>query len=70
MEARQHDTPRVFQVGEGSGTSHHLSEHGASQSDTPQPMASRAPTCSTMPTFLGVDIGVGAQQEAEPGHMG
>ena len=26
MEARQRETPRVFQVGEGSGTSHHLQE--------------------------------------------
>ena len=24
VEARQHETPRGFQIGEGSGTSHHL----------------------------------------------
>ena len=70
VEARQHETPRVFQVGEGSCTSHHLLEHGVAQRDTPQPMASRAPTRSTMPTFLGANTGAGAQQEAEPGHMG
>ena len=29
MEARQHETPGVFQVGEGSGTSHHFPEQGA-----------------------------------------
>ena len=70
VEARQRDTPPVFQVGEGLGTSHHLLVHGAAQRDTPQPMASRAPTRSTMPNFFGLVTGVGAQQEAEPGHMG
>ena len=34
VEARQHETPRVFQVGEGSGTSHHFPKHGATQHDT------------------------------------
>ena len=45
IEARQHESPRVFQVGEGSGASHHLPE----QHDTIQQVASHAPTCSTMP---------------------
>ena len=45
-------------------------EQGVAQRDTPQPMASRVPTHSTMPTFLGADTGAGAQQEAEPEHMG
>ena len=40
VEARQRETPRVFQVGEGSGTSHHFPEQGAAQRDTIQPMAS------------------------------
>ena len=31
IEARQRETPRDFQIGEGSGTSHHLSEHDATQ---------------------------------------
>ena len=53
MEARQHETPWVFKVGEGSGASHHLLEQGAAQRDTPQPTDSCAPTHSTMPTFLG-----------------
>ena len=70
IEARQRETPPVFQVGEGSGTSHHLPEHGAVEHDTPQPMASRAPTYPTMPTLLGADTGARAQQEAEPRHMG
>ena len=70
VEARQHETPWGFQIGEGSGTSHHLPEHGAIQRDTTQQMASHAPTRSTMPTFLRADIGEGAQQEAEPSHMG
>ena len=52
---------RVFQVGKGSGTSHHLPEQGASQRDTTQQMASHAPARSTMPTFLGADMGAGAQ---------
>ena len=26
VEARQHESPQVFQVGEGSGASHHLTE--------------------------------------------
>ena len=69
VEARQRETPWVFQVGEGSGTSHHLPEHGAAQRDTPQPMNSRAPTHSTMPTFLGADTEAGAQREAKPGHL-
>ena len=34
VEARQRETPWVFQVGEGSGTSHHFPEHGAAQPDT------------------------------------
>lgn len=70
VEARQRENRRVFQVGEGLGTSHHLPEQGATQRDTTQQMASHAPTRSTMPTFLGADTGAGAQQEAEPGHMG
>ena len=65
MEARQCETPRGFQIGEGSGTSHHLPEHDATQH-----MASHTPTRSTMPTFLGADIGAGAQQEPELSHMG
>ena len=65
VEARQRETPRGFQVGEESGTSHHLQEQDA----TPR-QASHAPTRSTMPTFLGADTGAGAQQEPEPGHMG
>ena len=69
MEARQHETLRVFEFGEGSGASHHLPEQGAAQRDTPQPTASCAPTRSTMPTFLGENIGAGAQQEAELGHL-
>ena len=66
VEARQRESPRVFQVGEGSSASHHLPE----QRDTTQQVASHAPTRSTMPTFLGADTGAVAQQEAEPGHMG
>ena len=66
VEARQRKSPRVFQVGEGSGASHHFPE----QRDTAQQMASHAPTLSTMPTFLGADTGAVAQQEAEPRHMG
>ena len=65
VEARQHETPRGFHVGEGSGTSHHLPERDA----TPH-QASHAPTRSTMPTFLGADTGAGVQHEPEPGHMG
>ena len=65
VEARQRETPKGFQIGEGSGTSHHLQEHDATQH-----MASHAPTHSTMPTFLAADIGAGAQQEPEPSHMG
>ena len=64
-EARQYETPRGFQIGEGLRTSHHLPEHDATQR-----MASHKPTRSTMPTFLGADTGAGAQQEPEPGHMG
>ena len=56
LEVRQRETPRGFQIGEGSGTSHHLPEHDATQH-----MASHTPTRSTMPTFLGADIGAGAQ---------
>ena len=56
VEARQRETPRGFQIGEGSGTSHHLHEHDATQH-----MASHAPTRSTMPTFLAADTGEGAQ---------
>jgi len=55
VEARQRATPRGFQIGEGSGTSHPLPEHDATQH-----MASHTPTHSTMPTFLGADIGAGA----------
>ena len=29
VEARQHENPRVFKVGEGSGTSHHFPDQGA-----------------------------------------
>ena len=65
VEARQRETPRGFQIGEGSSTSHHLQEHNATQH-----MASHAPTRSTMPTFLAADTGARAQQELEPGHMG
>ena len=57
VEARQHETPRVFQVGEGSGTSRHFPEQGAAQHDTPQLTASCAPTRFTMPTFLGANTG-------------
>ena len=70
VEARQRENPWVFQVGEGSSASHHLPEQGATQRDTTQQVASHAPTRSTMPTFLGADTGAGAQQVAEPGHMG
>ena len=70
VEARQRESPRVFQVGEGSGASQHLPEHGATQRDTTQQVASHAPIRSTIPTFLGADTGAGAQQEAKPGHMG
>jgi len=66
VEARQGESPRVFQIGEGSGASHHLPE----QCDTAQQVASHVPTRSTMPTFLRADTGVGAQQVVEPGHMG
>ena len=66
VEARQRESPRVFQIGEGSGAFHHLPE----QCDTAQQVASHAPTRSIMPTFLGADTGVGAQQVVEPGHMG
>ena len=65
VEARQCKTPRGFHVGEGSGTSHHLSKRDA----TPH-QASHAPTRSTMPIFLGADIGAGVKHEPEPGHMG
>ena len=65
VEARQCETPRGFQIGEGSGTSHHMPEHEAIPL-----MASHAPTRSTMLTFLGEDTGAGAQQEPKPGHMG
>ena len=70
VEARQCESPRVFQIGEGLGASHHLPEQGATQRDTTQQVASHAPIRSTMPTFLGADTGAGAQQEAEPRHMG
>ena len=53
VEARQRESPQVFQVGEGSGASHHLPE----QRDTAQQVASHASTRSTMPTFLGADTG-------------
>ena len=66
VEAKQRESPQVFQICEGSSASHHLPE----QCDTAQQVASHDPTRSTMPTFLGADTGVGAQQEAEPGHMG
>ena len=65
LAVRQRETPRGFQIGEGSGTSHHLSEHDATQH-----MASHTPTRPTMPTFLDEDIGAAAQREPEPGHMG
>ena len=57
---RQWETPRGFQIGEGSGTSHHLPKHDATQH-----MASRTPTRPTMPTFLDEDIGARAQREPE-----
>jgi len=57
VEARQCESPRVFQIGEGLGASHHLPEQGATQRDTTQQVASHAPIRSTMPTFLGVDMG-------------
>ena len=47
-----------------------MPEQGATERDTTQQIASHAPTRSTMPTFLGADTGAGAQQEAEPSHMG
>ena len=65
IEARQRETPSGFQIGEGSGTSHHMQEHDATQH-----MESHAPTRSTMPTFLAADTRARAQQEPEPGHMG
>ena len=70
VDARQCEAPRVYQVKEGSSTSHHFPEQGVAQRDTPQLMASHAPTHSTMPTFLGANTGAGAQQEVEPGHIG
>ena len=69
VEARHRENPWVFQVGEGSGTSHQFPKQGATQHDTTQQMASHAPTCSTMATFLGADTRAGAQQEVEPGHI-
>ena len=66
IEARQRESPWVFQVGEGLGASHHLKE----QCDTAQQVASYATIHSTMPTFLGANMGAVAQQEAEPRHMG
>ena len=66
LEVRQWETLRGFQIGEGSGTSHHLPEHDATQH-----MASHTPTRPTMPTFLDEDIGVGAQRapETDPDQM-
>ena len=55
VEARQRETPRGFQIGEGSSTSHHMPER-----ETTPLMASHAPTRSTMPTFLRADTGAGA----------
>ena len=57
VETRQRESPRVFQGGEGSSASHHLTE----QRDIAQQLASHAPTRSTVPTFLGVDTGAVAQ---------
>ena len=51
-ESRQREAPRVFHIGEGLGTSHHLQEHL-----TAQQMASDTPPRSTMPTFLATDTG-------------
>ena len=65
MEARQCETPRGFHVGDGSGTSHHLSERDATLHQ-----ASPAPTCATMPTFMSADTGAGAQEEPEPDRIG
>ena len=65
LEVRQRETPRGFQIGEGSGTSHHLPDNVATQH-----MASHTPTHPTMPTFLDEDIRAAAQQEPELGHMG
>ena len=64
-DPRQHETPRGFYTGEGSGKSHHLQEHL-----TAQQMASHTPPRSTMPTFLAADTRVRAQQEQEPPHIG
>ena len=64
-ESRQCETPGDFHIGEGSGTSHHLQGNYATQH-----VASHTPPCSTMPTFLVADTGVGVQQEQEPAHMG
>ena len=65
VEARHRETPRGFQVGEGSGTSHHLQERVA----TPY-QASHAPTRATMPTVQSADTMAGAQEEPEPNHIG
>ena len=65
VEDRQHESPRVFQIGDGSGASHHLPE----QRDTTQHVASHAPTHSTMPTYLVAGTGAVAQQEANLEHM-
>ena len=66
LEVRQRETPRGFQIGEGSGTSHHMPEREAIPI-----MASHAPTRPTMPTFLAEDIGAAAQWESkvDPGQM-
>ena len=58
LEVRQRETPRGFQIDEGSGTPHHMSER-----DAIPIMASHAPTRSTMPTFLAEDTGAGAQRD-------
>ena len=60
LGVRQRETPRGFQVGEGSGTSHHMLVR-----DAIPIMASHAPTRSTMPTFLAEDTGAEAQREPE-----
>ena len=65
VESRPRETPRVFHIGEGLGTSHHLPEH-----PTAQQVALHTPPHSTMPTFLAADIGAKAQQEHEQAHMG
>ena len=60
MDTFIHHMQVSFQIGKGSGTTHHLPGHDATQH-----MASHTPTRPTMPTFLDEDIGAGAQREPE-----